>query len=47
MKAGILYNASDIRVGEAPDPKIRPDEVLIESNAGLGANYKAGFCIFG
>ncbi|MBN1681478.1 MAG: alcohol dehydrogenase catalytic domain-containing protein [Anaerolineae bacterium] len=31
MKAGILYNANDIRVGEAPDPHVAPDEVLIKS----------------
>ena len=37
MKAGILYDAKDIRVGEAPMPQIKPDEVLIESQA-------AGIC---
>ncbi len=37
MKAGILYSAKDIRVGEAPLPQIKPDEVLIESKA-------AGIC---
>lgn len=37
MKAGILYNAKDIRVGEAPMPQIGPGEVLIESKA-------AGIC---
>lgn len=37
MKAGILYNAKDIRMGEAPMPKIRPEEVLVESKA-------AGIC---
>jgi len=37
MKAGILYNAKDIRVGEAPMPQIKPDEVLVESKA-------AGIC---
>ncbi|HEU0296493.1 MAG TPA: alcohol dehydrogenase catalytic domain-containing protein [Anaerolineales bacterium] len=37
MKAGILYNAKDIRVGEAPMPRIGPNEVLIESKA-------AGIC---
>jgi 2-desacetyl-2-hydroxyethyl bacteriochlorophyllide A dehydrogenase len=31
MKAGILYADRDIRVGEAPDPQIKPDEVLIET----------------
>ncbi len=31
MKAGILYNTNDIRVGEAPDPTIGPDEILLES----------------
>ncbi len=31
MKAGILYGDGDIRVGDAPDPKIRPDEVLVQS----------------
>jgi 2-desacetyl-2-hydroxyethyl bacteriochlorophyllide A dehydrogenase len=37
MKAGILYDAKDIRVGEAPTPNIGPNEVLIESKA-------AGIC---
>ncbi len=37
MKAGILYSAKDIRVGEAPMPQIKPNEVLIESKA-------AGIC---
>ena len=37
MKAGILYAAKDIRPGEAPDPVIKPDEVLLESRA-------AGIC---
>lgn len=37
MKAAILYGAKDIRVGEAPMPEIRPDEVLVESKA-------AGIC---
>jgi 2-desacetyl-2-hydroxyethyl bacteriochlorophyllide A dehydrogenase len=37
MKAGILYNAKDIRVGEAPTPEIKPNEVLVESKA-------AGIC---
>lgn len=31
MKAGILFNDKDIRVDDAPDPTIRPDEVLIQS----------------
>ncbi|MBN1979634.1 MAG: alcohol dehydrogenase catalytic domain-containing protein, partial [Anaerolineae bacterium] len=31
MKAGILYNDKEIRLGEAPEPRIRPDEVLVES----------------
>jgi L-gulonate 5-dehydrogenase len=31
MKAAILYSDRDIRVGTAPDPRIRPDEVLIET----------------
>jgi 2-desacetyl-2-hydroxyethyl bacteriochlorophyllide A dehydrogenase len=29
MKAGILYNDKDIRVGEAPDPRTGPDQVLV------------------
>jgi len=37
MKAGILYDAKDIRVGEAPMPEIKPNEILIESKA-------AGIC---
>jgi 2-desacetyl-2-hydroxyethyl bacteriochlorophyllide A dehydrogenase len=37
MKAGILYNAKDIRFGEAPAPQIGPDEILLESKA-------AGIC---
>jgi L-gulonate 5-dehydrogenase len=37
MKAGILYDAKNIRLGEAPNPTIRPDEVLLESKA-------AGIC---
>jgi (R,R)-butanediol dehydrogenase/meso-butanediol dehydrogenase/diacetyl reductase len=32
MKAGILYNDRDIRLGEAPEPRIKPDEVLVESS---------------
>jgi 2-desacetyl-2-hydroxyethyl bacteriochlorophyllide A dehydrogenase len=31
MKAAILYNDRDIRPGEAPDPRIGPDEVLVAS----------------
>jgi threonine dehydrogenase-like Zn-dependent dehydrogenase len=31
MKAGILYHDQDMRVGEAPDPIIGPEEVLVES----------------
>jgi L-gulonate 5-dehydrogenase len=31
MKAAILYRDRDIRVGAAPDPRIRPDEALIET----------------
>ncbi len=31
MKAGILYNDRDIRLGDAPDPHIKPDEVLIQT----------------
>jgi 2-desacetyl-2-hydroxyethyl bacteriochlorophyllide A dehydrogenase len=30
MKAGILYNDREIRMGTSPDPVIRPDEVLVE-----------------
>jgi threonine dehydrogenase-like Zn-dependent dehydrogenase len=37
MKAGILYAAKDIRLGEAPEPIIKPDEVLLESQV-------AGIC---
>jgi 2-desacetyl-2-hydroxyethyl bacteriochlorophyllide A dehydrogenase len=37
MKAGILYKAKDIRLGDAPMPQIGPQEVLIESKA-------AGIC---
>ena len=29
MKAGILYDDRDIRVGDTPDPSIGPDEVLV------------------
>jgi L-gulonate 5-dehydrogenase len=31
MKAGILYDDRDIRLGDAPEPKIRPNEVLVKS----------------
>lgn len=31
MKAGILYNDRDIRLGDAPDPRLQPDEVLVET----------------
>ncbi len=31
MKAGILYHDRDIRLGDAPDPQIKPDEVLVRS----------------
>ena len=37
MKAGILYGAKDIQVGQAADPAIGPDDVLLES-------YAAGIC---
>lgn len=37
MKAGILYGDKDIRVGDAPDPQIGPDDVLIQS-------HYAGIC---
>ena len=37
MKAGILYADRDIRLGEAPDPRIRPDELLLET-------HYAGIC---
>jgi threonine dehydrogenase-like Zn-dependent dehydrogenase len=37
MKAGILYNDREIRIGTAPDPELKPDEVLVE------AGY-AGIC---
>jgi L-gulonate 5-dehydrogenase len=37
MRAGILYGPKDIRLGEAPEPIIGPDEVLLESKA-------AGIC---
>ncbi|MBN1887401.1 MAG: alcohol dehydrogenase catalytic domain-containing protein [Thermoflexales bacterium] len=31
MKAGILYNDRDIRPGDAPDPRVKADEILIET----------------
>ena len=31
MKAGILYADRDIRLGDAPEPRIKPDEVLVET----------------
>lgn len=31
MKAGILYGDKDMRVGQAPDPAVRPDEVLVRT----------------
>lgn len=31
MKAGILYGDKDIRLGDAPDPEIRSNEVLVKS----------------
>jgi 2-desacetyl-2-hydroxyethyl bacteriochlorophyllide A dehydrogenase len=31
LRAGILYDDRDIRVGDAPDPHAGPDEVLIET----------------
>lgn len=37
MKAGILYNDKDIRVGDAPDPSINAGEVLVK-------NMFAGIC---
>ena len=37
MKAGILYNDKDIRVGTKPDPQIKPSEVLVK-------NGFAGIC---
>ena len=36
MKAGILYDDRDVRLGDAPDPAIGPDEVLVvPSHAGI------------
>ena len=37
MKAGIIYNDRDILLGDAPDPQIGPDEVLV-------ATSYAGIC---
>jgi 2-desacetyl-2-hydroxyethyl bacteriochlorophyllide A dehydrogenase len=37
MKAGILYKDRDIRVGDAPDPRVGPDEVLVATSC-------AGIC---
>jgi len=37
MKAGILYGKQEIRVGETAEPKISPNDVLLESHA-------AGIC---
>ncbi len=37
MKAGILYNDRDIRVGDAPDPRVGPGEVLVATSC-------AGIC---
>jgi 2-desacetyl-2-hydroxyethyl bacteriochlorophyllide A dehydrogenase len=31
MKAAILYNDRDLRVGVAPDPRIKPNEVLVKT----------------
>ena len=31
MKAGILYGDKDIRLGDAPDPEIKSNEVLVKS----------------
>lgn len=31
MKAAILYNDAQIGIGDAPDPKIKPNEVLVKS----------------
>ncbi|MFZ5919197.1 MAG: zinc-dependent alcohol dehydrogenase [Chloroflexota bacterium] len=31
MKAGILYHDRDIRVGEAPEPRLGPGQVLVET----------------
>ncbi len=32
MKAGILYNDRDMRLGDAPDPQVGPHEVLVETS---------------
>ena len=32
MKAGILYNDREIESGDAPDPRIRPDEILLQTH---------------
>jgi 2-desacetyl-2-hydroxyethyl bacteriochlorophyllide A dehydrogenase len=37
MKAGILYGDRDIRVGNVPDPRVGPDEVLVATSC-------AGIC---
>jgi threonine dehydrogenase-like Zn-dependent dehydrogenase len=37
MKAGIIYNDRDILLGDAPDPQIGPDEVLVTT-------HHAGIC---
>jgi len=37
MKAGILYDDRKIQVGDAPEPRLRPDEVLLQ-------NMAAGIC---
>lgn len=37
MQAGILYSDKDIRIGDAPDPTLKPDEVLVQ-------NAFAGIC---
>jgi 2-desacetyl-2-hydroxyethyl bacteriochlorophyllide A dehydrogenase len=31
MKAGVLYNDCDIRLGDVPEPPIKPNEVLVRS----------------
>ena len=33
MKAGVLYNDQDIRVGDVPDPVPGPDDVLVEARS--------------
>jgi L-gulonate 5-dehydrogenase len=37
MRAGILYNDREIRIGDAPDPRVGPGEVLV-------ATVHAGIC---